>query len=208
MRLMRFSSHLPLPGVTGGRAAPGAEPLPPLPRPPAAPAAALLLAPLADALLSWAATATKYPLHPALSLHVHHDASFDIRNVSGQALAPHRISCNDARSPVHDPAGGSHGHRAMDSAMQCGRGNSLFSRGASRATPTCAVLRAPTSLVPSPHIRVIHPVPRRTCSMRSFWSGVTLANTCTCHWSKLPWHHMQTHTAGHARLQEAHIMLQ
>mmetsp|Transcript_21254 Transcript_21254/g.46629 ORF Transcript_21254/g.46629 Transcript_21254/m.46629 type:complete len:250 (-) Transcript_21254:611-1360(-) len=47
------------------------------------------------------------------------------------------------------------------------------------ATPQCAVLSAPTSLVPSPHISVISPIDRSVCTISSFWSGATRANTRT-----------------------------
>mmetsp|Transcript_17331 Transcript_17331/g.23803 ORF Transcript_17331/g.23803 Transcript_17331/m.23803 type:complete len:205 (-) Transcript_17331:633-1247(-) len=44
-------------------------------------------------------------------------------------------------------------------------------------TPTCAALRAPTSLVPSPHMRVTRPARFNASRMASFCAGVTLANT-------------------------------
>mmetsp|Transcript_14275 Transcript_14275/g.43115 ORF Transcript_14275/g.43115 Transcript_14275/m.43115 type:complete len:230 (+) Transcript_14275:1100-1789(+) len=50
--------------------------------------------------------------------------------------------------------------------------------GASRATPTCAALSAPTSLVPSPHMRVVAPPARKVFRMVSFCSGDVRANTC------------------------------
>ena len=54
----------------------------------------------------------------------------------------------------------------------------FFSGGASRATPTCAPLSAPMSLVPSPHISACRPTDRSVLTTSSFCSGVTRANTC------------------------------
>ena len=47
-------------------------------------------------------------------------------------------------------------------------------------TPTCAAFRAPTSLVPSPHMRVWHPDSLRASSTASFWDGDTLAKRQRC----------------------------
>ena len=55
---------------------------------------------------------------------------------------------------------------------------SMAAVGASKATPMWAVLSAPTSFVPSPHMSVVQPAPRRLCRTNSFCSGATLANTC------------------------------
>lgn len=51
------------------------------------------------------------------------------------------------------------------------------SLGVSKATPTWAVFKAPTSFVPSPHIKVTHPAALKTLKISSFWSGETLAKT-------------------------------
>ena len=45
--------------------------------------------------------------------------------------------------------------------------------------PTCAILRAPTSFVPSPHISVIDPFPFRAAITASFCRGAWRANTVT-----------------------------
>lgn len=49
----------------------------------------------------------------------------------------------------------------------------------SSATPTCACFKAPTSLVPSPHIKVTLPDDLKVVIINSFCSGATLANTFT-----------------------------
>mmetsp|Transcript_46833 Transcript_46833/g.118028 ORF Transcript_46833/g.118028 Transcript_46833/m.118028 type:complete len:366 (+) Transcript_46833:613-1710(+) len=50
----------------------------------------------------------------------------------------------------------------------------------SRATPTWAAFSAPTSLVPSPHIRVMWPWSRSVDNTHSFCSGAMRANTRKC----------------------------
>ncbi len=86
--MMRCPPHLPLPGATGGRAAPGSRA--PSAPPPAACSpccCGMLLAPLADALLSGAAAASNAGLSGTCLFHVLCSSHCDDNTVIGQVLA-------------------------------------------------------------------------------------------------------------------------